>query len=470
MIPHRVHLVGIGGIGLSAIARILVARGHAVSGSDLEDSPLLAELEKAGMQVYRGHAAEQVGNAEMVIISSAIPTRNPEVQEALRKGVPVVKRAEILEDLIGDRRTIAVAGTHGKTTTTSMIARILLDAGLDPTFVIGGVVQGLDTNARHGEGDLFVIEADEYDRMFLGLRPEVAVVTHVEWDHPDCYPSPQTMEEAFRQFVLQVPSDGCVIVCGDQEAAAELAAGRRNGSVRPMRDTHGIAYGLEPGADLRATEVVQEGSHSRFHVAWMGESLGWFEVRLPGMHNVSNALAALAVAGRLGVPWDRVREALPRFSGVQRRFEVTGIGSNVVVVDDYAHHPTEIRATLSAARQAYPGRKVWAVFQPHTFSRTRALRDEFAQSLCLADAVVVLPVFPAREEGDPIAEAQHLVRLIPGGRATLAPSLEDAARFVLDRVAPGEMVLTLGAGDGHLVGEMILAGLQDANGAAGQET
>jgi len=469
MIPHRLHLVGIGGIGLSAIARILVARGHEVSGSDLEDSPLLAELEKAGMQVYRGHAAEQLGNAEMVIISSAIPPRNPEVQEALRKGVSVVKRAEILEDLIGDRRTIAIAGTHGKTTTTSMIARVLLDAGLDPTFVIGGVPQGLGTNARHGEGDLFVIEADEYDRMFLGLRPEVAVVTHVEWDHPDCYPSPQTMEEAFRQFVQQVPSDGCVIVCGDQEAAAQLAAGRRNGGVRPMQDAHGIAYGLEPGADLRATEVVREVDHSRFHVAWMGESLGWFEVRLPGMHNVSNALAALAVAGRLGVPWDIVREALPRFSGVQRRFEVTGMGSDVVVVDDYAHHPTEIRATLSAARQAYPGRKVWAVFQPHTFSRTRALRDEFAQSLCLADAVVVLPVFPAREEGDPIAEAQHLVRLIPGHRATLAPSLEDAARFVLDRVAPGEMVLTLGAGDGYLVGEMILAGLQGANGAAGQE-
>ncbi|MGQ9584029.1 MAG: UDP-N-acetylmuramate--L-alanine ligase [Anaerolineae bacterium] len=468
MIPRRVHLVGIGGIGMSAIARILQARGHLVSGSDLKDSPLLEELEGAGMRIFRGHAAGQVGDAEMVIISSAVPPRNPEVQEALRRGIQVAKRAEILGDLVAGRKAIAVAGTHGKTTTTSMIALTLLLAGLDPSFVVGGVVQGLGTNARHGRGDYFVIEADEYDRMFLGLQPELAVITHVEWDHPDCYPTPEDLLAAFQQFVAQMPPEGCVIACGDHEGAARLVAPRRNGGPRGMRETHGLSYGLGPDADLQAVDIVEERDRSRFQALWMGRPLGWFEVQVPGRHNVANALAALAVAGRLGVPWERAREALTRFRGVERRFQVRGSQRGVVVVDDYAHHPTEIRAALSAARQAYPGQRVWAVFQPHTFSRIEALREGFAQSLSLADEVIVLPVFPAREEGDPIAAARHLAEMVPGREVVFAETLEGAACLILSQVQPGDVVLTLAAGDGNRVGEMVLAGLHVAGGQSGE--
>lgn len=471
MIPQRVHLVGIGGIGLSGIARILKARGHQVSGSDLKDSPLLRELEEEGIRVFRGHAAHQVGDAELVLISSAIPPDNPEVAEARRRGVPVVKRAEVLGDLIGGQRAVAVAGTHGKTTTTALIALTLLEAGLAPSFLVGGVVKGLETNARAGGGAHFVLEADEYDRMFLALRPEVAVVTHLEWDHPDCYPSMRAMVGAFWEFVASVPEDGCLVACVDHGQVREVLAARAGGMPLgrgvPLAEARTIPYGLGPLAALRAEDVQATEQGSRFWVTWQGEKLGWFRVPVPGRHNVANALAAVAVAGHLGVPWEAVQAALDRFQGVGRRCEVVGVAGGVVVVDDYAHHPTEIRATLDAVRQAHPGRKVWAVFQPHTFSRLAALEAEFAASLAEADAVVVLPVFPAREQGDPVAAARDLARRVRGPEVAFVTSLEEAARYLLDRVKPGEVVVTLSAGDGNRVGSMLLAGLRAIQGVGG---
>ena len=468
MIPRRVHLVGIGGAGLSGIARILRARGHEVSGSDQADSSALRELEAEGVRVFRGHAASQVGDADLVLISSAIPQDNPEVAEARRRGVPVVKRSEVLGDLIGPRRTVAVAGTHGKTTTTALIALTLVEAGWDPSFLVGGVVRGLETNARAGQGEHFVIEADEYDRMFLALRPQVAVVTHLEWDHPDCYRSPEAMAGAFREFVARVPEEGCFVACVDHEGVQGLLEARAGGIALgqgvPLQEARTVPYGLGPLAALRAEEVVATEEGSQFTASWMGEPVGRFEVHVPGRHNVANALAAVAVAGRLGVPWEAVRRALARFRGVARRCELLGVAQDVVVVDDYAHHPTEITATLEAVRQAYPGRKVWAVFQPHTFSRLAALAAEFAVSLAGADAVVVLPVFPAREQGDPVAAAQGLAREIRGREVAFALSVEEAARYLLERVRPGEAVVTLSAGDGNRVGRLLLAGL----GAAGE--
>ncbi|MGQ9457059.1 MAG: UDP-N-acetylmuramate--L-alanine ligase [Anaerolineae bacterium] len=466
MIPQRVHLVGIGGAGLSGIARILRARGHEVSGSDQADSPVLRELEREGVRVFRGHAAGQVGGAELVLISSAIPPDNPEVAEAQRRGVPVVKRSEVLGDLIGSRRTVAVAGTHGKTTTTALIALTLMEAGLDPSFLVGGTVRGLGTNARAGGGEYFVIEADEYDRMFLALRPEVAVVTHLEWDHPDCYRSPEAMVAAFREFVMGVPEEGGFVACVDHEGVRGLldarAGGMALGQGVSLRRARLIPYGLSPLAALRAEEIVASEGGSQFAASWLGTPVGRFEVHIPGRHNVANALAAVAVAGHLGVPWEAVRRGLARFRGVARRCERLGVARDVVVVDDYAHHPTEITATLEAVRQAYPGRKVWAVFQPHTFSRLAALAAEFAASLAGADAVVVLPVFPARERGDPVAAAQGLAREIQGKEVAFAFSVEEAARYLLGRVQPGDAVVTLSAGDGNRVGHLLLAELAGA--------
>ncbi|NLE76923.1 MAG: UDP-N-acetylmuramate--L-alanine ligase [Chloroflexi bacterium] len=451
MIPSRVHLVGIGGIGLSGIARILLARGHAVSGSDMQPSLLLAALTAEGAQVHVGHRAENLGSAEMVIISSAIPPQNPEVQEARRRGLPVLKRGEVLGDLIGPRRTVAVAGTHGKTTTTGMIAQVLEAAGLAPSFIIGGIPASLGTNARHGHGEWFVIEADEYDRMFLGLRPEVAVVTHMEWDHPDCYPTPESLQQAFAQFVRSAPN---LVACADQEAVRQLAGA--------WQGQQFVRYGLSETADLRAVEVEQGGLTQRFSVRWHGEPLGCFHLPMPGQHNVCNALGALAVAGHLGLPWRVARQALAEFRGVARRLEQKGAAAGVTVLDDYAHHPTEIRAALSALRAAYPGQRVWAVFQPHTFSRTQAFFQEFADSLALADQVVVLPVYPAREQGDPLAVGRRLAQQVPGGATVFAASLDEAARWVGQRLAPGDVLVTLGAGDGFRVGEMVLQSLRQA--------
>ena len=450
----KIHFIGIGGIGLSAIAKVLLEEGYRVSGSDLKLSPITDALAKLGATIHQGHRAENVDGADLVIVSSAIPPDNPEVLEARRRGIPVVKRDWVLGEMTRDRYTIAVAGSHGKTTIAAMLALILAEAHLDPSFIVGGILRNLGTNARAGRGRHFVIEADEYDRTFLGLRPQIAVVTNIEMDHPDCYPTVEDMVKAFREFVSSVPEGGCLVGCGDE------------GRVRELMGAHGgeaITYGLGKGVDWRAAEVRPNGAGGYDFLALHdGRAVGEFGLRIPGLHNVQNALAAIAVAHRLGLDLKGMAETLRNFQGTKRRFELKGEAGGVTVIDDYAHHPTQIRTTLRAARERYPNRTIWAVFQPHTYSRTKALLDEFAASFADADHVVVTDIYPAREFDDLGVSAADIVARMDHPDARYIANLDDVVAHLLPRLKPGDVLLTLGAGDGYRVGESVLAELQSA--------
>jgi UDP-N-acetylmuramate--alanine ligase len=450
---QRIHLIGIGGAGLSAIATVLLERGHLVSGSDLHASVITERLVGMGATVHKGHAAANLGDADLVIVSSAVPDGNPEVEEARHRNIPVVKRAEWLGKMMEGKRGVAVAGTHGKTTTTAMIALILRDAGLDPTFIVGGDIPQLETNAAAGRGQVFVIEADEYDHTFLGLRPEMAVITVVEWDHPDCFPTPESTQEAFLQFVGLVPPEGVLIGCGDEPGVRELF--RKNGLRAEVPAT--ITYGLGEGNDWRASGLRPNarGGYD-FSVSLPSGTYGT-SISLPGTHNVKNALAALVVADRLGVPPVQAADTLAGFTGVGRRFEIKGQVDEVLVVDDYAHHPTEIRATLAAARTRYPDRRIWAVFQPHTFSRTHALLDDFAAAFSDADHVVVVDIFPAREVDDLSLSSRHIVAKMEHPSAHYIGALDDAADFLVHQTRAGDVLITLGAGDGYRIGETVIS-------------
>jgi len=449
----RVHLIGIGGIGLSAIAKVLLEEGCRVSGSDLKLSPITEALAARGATIHQGHRAENVGDAEVVVVSSAIPADNPEAAAARARGIPVVKRDWMLGRMMEGRFGIAVAGSHGKTTIAAMLALLLTDAGLDPTFIVGGIMENLGTNARAGRGRYFVIEADEYDRTFLGLRPRIAVVTNIEMDHPDCYPELDDLMEVFREFVRLVPADGCVIGCGDEE--------RTRGMLGELRGTQGsrvITYGLGEGVDWQAADIRAHELGGRDFVALHeGQPVGAFGLQIPGLHNVQNSLAVLAVAHQLGLGLAGVRETLRRYSGVQRRFEVKGEVNGVIVVDDYAHHPTQIRTTLRAARERYPGRAIWAVFQPHTYSRTKALLGEFAASFADADHVVVTEIYAAREFDNLGVSASDIVALMRHPDTRYISGLNETADYLFDHLRPGDVLITLGAGDGYKVGEKVLA-------------
>ncbi len=450
----HVHLVGIGGIGLSAIARVLHGWGYQVSGSDEQTTALTKALAAEGIVVYAGHRAGQVVGADLVVVSSAIPEENSEVLEARRQGLPVVKRERFLGELTRFKTTIAVAGTHGKTTTSAMIAWVLTQAGLDPTFIVGGVLQNTGSNARAGAGSLFVIEADEYDRTFLGLKPDVAVITTLEHDHPDCYPTFEEMQTAFSQFVDRVADDGLLIVCGEDREGKALAD-RLSSRGRRVE-----TYGLEPVWNWWA-QGVQLGNSAALQVWRAGNHLGTCALQVPGRHNVLNALAALAASSEVGVDFGLAVAALTRFRGTERRFEVKGQAAGVTVVDDYAHHPTEIRVTLSAARLKYPGRALWVVFQPHTYSRTLALLDGFAAAFADADHVLVTSIYAARESDSLGVSGADVVNRMVHPDAQYVARLEDAVATLVDRVEPGDVVITLGAGDGYLVGERLLQDLQE---------
>lgn len=452
---RHVHFVGIGGAGLSAIARVLMEQGATVSGSDLVLSPVAEALARDGALVYRGHRAEQVAGADMVVVSSAVPEGNVEVQAAREAGVPVVRRPQILGELMEGHIGVAVAGTHGKTTTTAMIASIFWEAGLDPTFIVGGLVLGLGTNARAGTGPHFVVEADEYDRTFLGLRPQVAVVTNVEHDHPDCYPTFEDFRAAFAEFVGLLPPDGLLVACWDNPAARTL------GEARAAQGAPVAFYGLRGEVTWTVRDLHSDPSGGPdFVVMRQGTALGEVRLRVPGIHNALNALAALAVTDSLGVPFAAARSILGGFRGVARRFEVKGEIEGVTVVDDYAHHPTEIQATLAAARQRFPGRSIWAVWQPHTYSRTKALLEEFTRAFDRADHVLVLPIYAARES-DPLGiSSADVVAGMLHPDARLVGSREEAVAVLGTEVRPGDVVLTLGAGDGDQVGEWLLIALR----------
>ncbi|MEA3346348.1 MAG: UDP-N-acetylmuramate--L-alanine ligase [Chloroflexota bacterium] len=452
----RVHLIGIGGAGLSAIATVLLERGCRVSGSDLRSSANTQRLQEMGAQVYIGHDAEQVGEAQAVIVSSAIPEDNVELMAARARDLPVLKRDQVFGWLTADSQCVAVAGTHGKTTTAAMITWILLQAGRDPSLIVGGEVMGLGANARAGQGEHFVVEADEYDNAFLGLTPRLAVVTHLELDHPDCFPDLEAMTAAFRAFLQKVEPQGAIIGCGDAPNVEALLRRMRGGMTSPQV----ITYGLVGERDWVGRDGEANGQGGMDFVAWHGQDrLGRVRLSVPGTHNVRNALGALAAAQELGVSFDRAREALATFQGTKRRFEVKGRVGGVIVVDDYAHHPTQIRATLAAARERYGARELWAVFQPHTYSRTKALLDEFAASFEDADQVIVTDIYAAREFDDLGVSGADIVARMDHPDARYIADLDGVVAYLLPRLKPGDVLLTLGAGDGYKVGEGVLAEL-----------
>lgn len=450
---RRVHFVGIGGVGMSGLAEILSSVGLTVTGSDLREGEETLRLRALGIPVFAaGHRAEHVTGADVVVYSSAVAEDNPELVAARIAGVPVIKRAEMLAEVMRVKTGIAIAGSHGKTTTTSMTGAILQAAGLDPTIVVGGRVRAMGTNACLGKGELLVAEADEFDRSFLRLRPIVAVVNNIDLEHLDTYRDLDDLKASFTQFASTVPFFGAALLGLDdpnvQEIRPLLASRVRVGT-----------FGLTPQADVTARDLALERSGSRFTVVADGEAIGPVEVSLPGLHNVKNALAAIAIARELDVPFEACVKALATFSGVARRFERKGERDGVLVVDDYAHHPTEVAATLGAARQAYPERRLVVLFQPHLFTRTRDQAAGFGAALLAADAVYVLPVYPSREAPIP-GITSRLVSDAARTRGHRSVVDLDVRTEVVPRLREdlkeGDLLVTMGAGDVNRLGEELL--------------
>lgn len=441
---------------MSAIAWILVGRGESVTGSDRMESPFSKMLLDAGVPVVYEHRAENVHEATLVIASSAVAENNIEIITANQKGIPVFRRETYLADLTSGYQTIAVAGTHGKTTTTGMIAWLLDQTGMDPSFMAGGILRNFGTNARPGKSKLFVVEADEYDRAFLGLNPSIAVVTNVEHDHPDCYPTMGAFVNAFKTFAEKV--EDLLLVFRDDPAAAVLESAYGNK----------WTYGFHPESNWRVDEVrPRSGSGSDFQVLREGEALGGISLQLSGRHNALNALAAIAVADYLGVKFEAIQTAMSTYEGAASRFEILGEEAGITVIDDYAHHPTEIRATLEAARDRYPGSTIWAVFQPHTYSRIRAFMDDFASAFDGADHVLVTEIFAAREEPDPGITGRIVAETIRHPDVGFVPNSEIAAKTLLASVKQDSVVVTLSAGDGNEIGKLLISGLKEGGSSDG---
>lgn len=457
-----IHLIGIGGMGLSAIARVLLERGYRVSGSDRALSPLAESLLADGVPVAIGHRAANVHGATLVVRSSAVPDDNVEVQAAKEAGIPVMKREEFLELFTAQWQVIAVAGTHGKTTTTAMVTWVFTALNQDPSYIIGGTPTNLGVNAHAGQGANLVIEADEYDHMFLGLKPYLAVVTNVEHDHPDCYPNAEDFYQAFAAFSRGIQPVGALLACGDDPGAARLLDEVRQRGIRAF------AYGIDAEElDYRAENLTvnPEGGYTFDVVNCLPEG---FELRpaiqlqVPGKHNVLNATAALAAAHQLGLPPDAAGVALSSYQGTGRRFEVRGEAEGIVVIDDYAHHPTKIQATLSAARMRYPGRRLLAVWQPHTYSRTRLYLAEFAAALEQADEVVVTDIYAAREAAPADNfTARQVVAAMKHKGVHYIPELVQVTYYLLGRLRAGDVLVVMSAGDANQVSDNVLAALQE---------
>jgi UDP-N-acetylmuramate--alanine ligase len=455
----HVHFIGIGGTGISAIARVLLESGYTVSGSDRQVSTLTQALQAAGALVFIGHQPENVKGVDLVVRSSAISDDNPEVIAARQAGIPVLKRADFLSHLLEGREVIAVAGTHGKTTTTAMIAWILISLMQDPSFIIGGVSTNLGSNAQAGKGPIFVIEADEYDRMFLGIHPKIAVVTYIEHDHPDCFPTPEDFYKAFKDFVNGLVSGGILVTCGDDPGAARLA------QEMVASAYHIVTYGLRNPQFTYYTRNLEfdiyKGGFS-FDV-FRGENLlTHINLQVPGEHNVANALAALAVVDQLNLPYlgvDRLAlaaEALNDFLGTSRRFEVRGEVNGITVIDDYAHHPTEIETTLSAACTCYPGRNLWVVWQPHTYSRIQALFERFTTAFKDADHVIVTEVYAAREALQTDSALPQLVKAMSHPDARFISDFTNTVDLLKHDLKPGDVLLVFSAGDADKISTQIL--------------
>ncbi len=450
-----IHLMGIGGAGMSGLAVLLEARGAKVSGCDRELNEAAADLKRRGLDVRVGHDAAHLDGHDALVYTAAIPSDQPELAEARRRGLPAFKRSEALAELVNSGVLVAVAGTHGKSTTTALTALALEAAGLDPTALVGGRVPAWGGNARIGQSTTYVVEADEYDRSFLALRPRVAVVTSVEAEHLDTYGSPAALEAAFSEFVGHVPEDGRVVACWDDVGSRRCLEAARD---------RAIGYGLGEGAALRAQAVVYEPGRTRFSARWNDRDLGDFQLAIGGAHNVRNALAALGVMAALGADTRNAAQALVEFRGVERRFEVLGEAGGIIVVDDYAHHPTEVSATLSAAAQAFGDRRKVVAFQPHLYSRTRAFAGEFGRALGAADLVFVTAIYAAREKPIPGVGAELVVEAaraeLGEDRVRYSKRLADLHAELKEELRAGDVIITLGAGDIGLVAHALLADLR----------
>ena len=450
-----VHFMGAGGAGMCALAELLLKSGGRVSGCDLKDSVALQDLARHGAATYVGHDAAHAEDATALVVTSAIPATHPELLRAMERGIPVLKRAQALGAWVNAGRLVAIAGTHGKTTTTAMATEILVTAGLEPTGLVGGRVAGWGGNLRFGGSDLYVVEADEYDRSFHTLTPDVAVVTNLEADHLDIYGDLEGVRTGFRTFLRGVRSGGTVVACADDHGASTLLADA---------GLNGVSYGLSAGSRLRAVDVVADASGTACRIREDGTEQGILRLPVGGIHNLRNALGAAAAARVLGVSWDAIRAGLASFSGVGRRFQRLGQRAGVQVVDDYAHHPTEIRATLAAARATFPGSRVVVAFQPHLYSRTRDFHADFGASVADADLVWITDVFPAREAPIPgvtgalVAEA---AREAGAPDVRYHPSVDDLDQALVASLREGDVLLTLGAGSVESVGARVLERLEE---------
>ena len=451
---YHIHFVGIGGIGMSGIAELLLNLGYTVSGSDLKGSDITDRLRKLGGIIHEGHSADYVQNADVVVTSSAVSPENPEVQAARSMAVPVIPRAEMLAELMRLKYSVAVAGAHGKTTTTSLVASVLEHGGYDPTVVIGGKLKSIGVNAFLGKGEFIVAEADESDGSFLKMSPTIAVVTNIDREHLDYYKGLDEIKETFLNFLDRIPFYGLAVLCLDNEPLQDLI---------PRVKKRYLTYGMSPQADFQARNVEPEGLRSRFSVYFRGDLLGEMVLNLPGMHNVYNALAAIVVGRELNISFEKVKSALENHAGVQRRIEIKGEECGITVVDDYGHHPTEIKTTLNAVKNSWPDRRTIVVFQPHRYTRTRALMDEFSRAFFQSDRLLVLPIYAASEAPIEGVNSRILCDQIHafGYKEVLNVENFDAAIGELRRMLqPGDIVLTLGAGDIWKIGETLLADLR----------
>ena len=461
----HIHFIGIGGSGLYAIARLLLESGYKVSGSDRALTPFADEVRKAGASVYVGHHPRNIAGADSVVMSSAVNADNPEVVAAKSANIPVYKRADFLGQLMADKKGIAIAGTHGKTTTTAMTAWVLSELGRDPSFIVGGVMNNLKVNAHAGKGNAFVIEADEYDNMFLGLKPQIEVVTSLEHDHPDIFPTLESMYASFEKFVDLLPDEGSLIVCAEDAGATTLIPHARKKGINI------VAYYIQNEMTIsspywvmaREVKANQRGGFdfvvsSNLNVT-KTDSVE-VSLQVPGKHNVRNALAVFAIIELLGLSVEKAAQALSKFTGTGRRFQLRGEANGISIFDDYAHHPTEIKATLAGARARYPERRIWAVWQPHTYSRTQTLFLDFARAFKDADEVIVTEVYAAREPKQDFTSAE-IVSAMPNRSARYIETLTEVTSYLLRNLKPGDVVIVMSAGDADQISTELVDAFQE---------
>ncbi|MBS3759282.1 MAG: UDP-N-acetylmuramate--L-alanine ligase [Desulfobacterales bacterium] len=448
---YHIYFIGIGGIGMSGIAELLLNLGYRVSGSDIAASDVTERLAALGGKIHLGHQPEHIEDADVVVTSSAIPMDNPEVQAALEASIPVIPRAEMLAELMRLKYSIAVAGAHGKTSTTSMLASILAEGGLDPTVVIGGKLRQINANAVLGEGDFLVAEADESDGSFLKFSPTIAVVTNIDLEHLDFYKDMDTIKSVFLDFIDRVPFYGLAVLCLDNEPIQ---------NIMPRIKKRYTTYGLNAQADIQAVDLRFEAVQSRFSVYYHGRALGGITLNLPGLHNIYNALAGIAVGMEIDIPFEKIKFALENLEGVERRLEIKGDAGGIKIIDDYGHHPTEIKTTLDAIRKSWPGRRLIVVFQPHRYTRTNALFDDFTRSFYQADMLILMPIYAA---GEPVIEGVDHHRLAEGVRhhghkdVACFDRQADGVAFLRKSAKEGDIILTLGAGNVWQVGVECMA-------------